>query len=184
MGDSILDTNVLITATAAHQGGQAPRKMAQRGEPVQLSDRKLQNEVYAWVRDFRKDPEARLVIDVPERNIHKEYGNKLSDDEYGRMVAAEKLQRWQICEARGIEFVDNGTERVARLPEALEAVVNDKSDRKLVAAAIITGAPIINVSDTDWLDWEPTLKAFGVVHTALLPEDLRGRWLAKKAGRA
>jgi hypothetical protein len=183
MADFVVDTNVLITATEAAQGGVAPRKMAARGEVVEIQDPATQRKVYEWVKAFRADSEALLVLDMPVSNIHKEYGNKLCDYEYGRIVAAEKLQNWQIRPAVGIEFVDNGNERVARLPAHLEAVIGDVSDRKMVAAALATGAPIINASDTDWYDWEDVLKEAGVDVIHLVPEYSKAKWKAKKAER-
>jgi len=38
----------------------------------------------------------------------------------------------------------------------------DKSDRKFVAAAIVTSAPVLNAVDSDWLDHEESLSKCGV----------------------
>lgn len=38
----------------------------------------------------------------------------------------------------------------------------DPSDRKFVAAAKVTGAPVVQATDTKWLDWGPVLSRHGV----------------------
>lgn len=38
----------------------------------------------------------------------------------------------------------------------------DPSDRKLVAAAKVAGAPIVQAADTKWLDWQAVLDRHGV----------------------
>ena len=39
----------------------------------------------------------------------------------------------------------------------------DPSDRKFVAVAKVSGAPVVQATDTKWLDWGPALDRHGVV---------------------
>jgi len=59
-------------------------------------------------------------------------------------------------------------------------VIHDPPDRKFVAAALIDlsdggHSTIINAVDTDWCDWEKTLKRFGITLTHLIDEWCHGR---------
>lgn len=70
MGDYVVDTNVLLCASAAHPG--SPFDKADHvPDPLLLM-------VLDWLSAFRADPNRHLVLDELFR-IYDEYRNKLTD---------------------------------------------------------------------------------------------------------
>ncbi|MFZ4578143.1 MAG: hypothetical protein ACOYOB_07050 [Myxococcota bacterium] len=164
MGSEVVDTNVLMVATAMEQGWSRPR--------VPVDDLVVMQRVFRWVKAFREDPSRLLVMDAPRRTILEEYNkpkNLSQRDYYGRKVVQHKF------DTGAIQFVDlqywaNGTEWVAVLPADVAALFHDLGDRKMVAAAFNADAPIINATDGDWTEAGPAqgLQTLGVVVTQLL----------------
>jgi len=182
MSSEIIDTNVLIMATAGSLGGKAPAAMAARGETVGCDDLSLQTRLWDWLKAFRHDPERKLVLDFPRLTIKQEYANKLGKDEFGMRVVLEKISRGEY-ERVDLTYSPNGSELVAELPDELQAVVHDLGDRKLVAAAMESGAAIHNATDTDWYDWQAPLEDVGVFVVHLIEDWSRPLWESKKAKR-
>ena len=56
----------------------------------------------------------------------------------------------------------------------LELPINalDRSDRKFLAVAVISGATIANALDTDWLEQEPLLHGLGISVRQLCPQHM------------
>lgn len=151
MSDCIIDTNVLLVASAHHPGS-----------PFEDSDvpaRHMQV-VLDWLMAFRKDSQSKIVLD-DFWEIWKEYHHKMTGQDIGLIVVAEKLQSARFV---GVEYDEHGH---GRLSETLELVVHDRSDRKFVAAAHIDRrngdqSRIVNAVDSDWCAWESALKAEGI----------------------
>jgi hypothetical protein len=63
----------------------------------------------------------------------------------------------------------------APLPQALEAIVHDADDRKFVEASLAVNPhpPIVNASDSDWLDCQDALADEGVEVVQLIGDWLR-----------
>ena len=114
MADCIIDTNVLLVASACDPGshfddsGHVPAKK--------------QMVVLDWLKAFRKDGSRCIVLDQSmnrKGSIWKEYHHKMSGQDYGLMVIVEKLQS---CQVRFLDIMydlhDNGTvdAQVADLP--------------------------------------------------------------------
>lgn len=58
------------------------------------------------------------------------------------------------------------------LPDELAGIVHDRDDRKFVAVSLACSppAPIVNATDSDWVDWEECLRDHGVEVIQLCPE--------------
>lgn len=181
MPEWVIDTNVLLVATRFHLG-EPPAKMRIRGQDVPVANMEDQKTVYNWLRGFHRNSDDILVLDVPHNLIKDEYSHKLEKHEYGRMMIAEKFSRgeFRICH---VEVDENGDAII--LHEAgLE--VFDKADRRMVAAALESGAPIVNACDTDWYDLEDsgTLGRLGIRIEQVIDPCCRKLWkeMKKKAG--
>jgi hypothetical protein len=55
----------------------------------------------------------------------------------------------------------------------------DPSDRKFVAAAKVSGAPVQQATDTKWLDWSDALRRHGVVVRYVHEPSIRAAYRAK-----
>lgn len=143
MSSLVIDTNVLTIASAPLAGWVHPR--------IPLAELALVDKVFNWVKAFREDADRELVMDCGKA-ILDEYlspRNMSEFNHYGRQVVQHKFStgctHWVT-----LEYWNNGSERVARLPEAAEALMHDLGDRKMVAAAAAAQASIVNASDSDW----------------------------------
>lgn len=155
MADHVVDTNVLIVASAADPA--SPFKDTH----VPTSERRI---VYAWLKDFRADDGRRLIMDRA-RGILREYRKKLTTQDYGMIVAMEKLRTAAFVPVKYDGEYAVVPERLARF---------DNSDKKLVAAHLAHRAEggqstIVNACDTDWHEHEEALSAEGVIVEQLLP---------------
>lgn len=170
MADHVVDTNVLIVASAADAGWPATKTH------VPPAERRV---VLAWLKAFLKDDGRRLVMD-DRRRIFKEYRNKLTEQDFGLVVALRKLDGavWVRVQYDG---------EYAVVPEGLAAF--DNSDKKLVAAHLAHEAnggacTIVNACDTDWHEHEEALTAHGVEVEQLLPEWCRREYWRKHPEKA
>jgi hypothetical protein len=143
MSPEVLDTNVLTIGSAPLADWVHPR--------IPLSEKRLVQKVFQWLRAFREDPTRHLVMD-DEQTILTEYKTRRNMPEfthYGRQVVQHKISTGATCWVT-LEYWANGDERVARLPAEIEALLHDLGDRKMVAAAVAAKAPIVNACDSDW----------------------------------
>lgn len=154
MGDCIIDTNVLLVASAQHPGS-----------PFEDSDvpEVHMRIVLDWLMAFRKNSQCNIVLDHFWK-IWEEYHHKMTGQDIGLMVVTEKLQ------LASVRFVDVEYDKNGHgcLPRGLENVIHDRSDRKFVAAALSdltngSRSKIINAIDSDWCDWEKALKRAGII---------------------
>jgi hypothetical protein len=141
MPGEVIDTNVLVLASALEQGWSRPR--------VPTSDVRVFCTVHEWLRTFRSAEARSLVMDLPKRTIWVEYARNLAPDDYGMKVVQSKWDAGLI-EVVQLQFESNGEEAVAVLPAEAAAGIHDLGDRKMVAAAFFATAPIVNAADSDW----------------------------------
>ncbi|QHJ00405.1 hypothetical protein GT347_21945 [Xylophilus rhododendri] len=167
---SVVDTNVLIVASAADYGSPF------RPDATPVQDDILRMEVLDWVQAFDCDAGRSVVLDW-DWHICSEYQNKLNvDQDYGWLAMMAKKDRNEVVWI-GLEMDSDGH---AILPADLGSAVTDLADRKMVAAVLSAQSDghdcrLVNACDTDWLDCEPALKNAGVhVHQLL------GDWLKHK----
>jgi len=153
--DHIIDTNVLLVASARH-----PISPFRDCDHVPVEQ---QQTVLDWLMEFRKDGQRQIVLDLSCK-ILDEYHNKLTrGQDLGSLVVMEKMQLGQVRFVK-VVYDQHGH---GCLPPVLEKVVHDRSDRKFVAAAMIDlsngdESTIINAVDTDWYAWETALKRAGI----------------------
>jgi hypothetical protein len=160
MTGTVIDTNVLTIASAPHAKWVHPR--------IPLADLEAVNKVFEWVKAFRDDATRHLVMDY-EQSILDEYRSVKNMPEfmhYGRQVVHHKVTTGAMVLV-ALDYQFNGTERVARLPAEVEALMHDLGDRKMVAAAAAAGAPIVNASDADWTN-ESEKKALELMEVDLV----------------
>ncbi|MDW7711188.1 MAG: hypothetical protein SCH98_12010 [Deferrisomatales bacterium] len=144
MPDHIIDTNVLLVASAAHPYS----PFGASNLPATEQDR-----VFEWLAAFRADDSRSMVWDTLWR-IYEEYRNKLTDQDYGLQVVKEKMQRARFVE---VAYDENGA---AVVP--VEFAAFDPSDRKFLAVLLTDGeSTLVNATDTDWLEIEEALMDVG-----------------------
>lgn len=167
MSAEVIDTNVLTIASAPQAGWVHPR--------IPLTRPELVLKVLDWVSAFRDDPERRLVLDLAGTLLVEYHDNMDDFMSYGRQVVQHKIQtsavRWV-----DLAYQMNGDERVARLPEEVEALLHDLGDRKIVAAAFEASACLVNACDGDWTEPGPAaaLALLGIPLVQILTDDERG----------
>lgn len=176
MADSyVVDTNVLIVASAADDGSPF------RPDATPVQEAALRKEVLDWLKAFELDDERSVVLDW-DWHICSEYQNKLNlEQDYGWLAIMSKKDRNEVVWV-GIDLDANGH---AKLPAALRKAVSDLEDRKMVAAVLSAKADgneckLINACDTDWLDCKQALIAADVQVHQLLDAWLKQRHKSKK----
>ncbi|MCC6916940.1 hypothetical protein [Nitrosomonas sp.] len=170
----VVDTNVLITASAASPT--APRDI-----DVTPRDPALRFRVWQWLVEFENSP-ARLVLDSAGK-IKEEYDRKLGFNDYGIQVV---IHKWSTAAVDNVD-VQYDANGHALLPPPLNSVVHDLADRKMVAAALEAtkyfGESVIAFAgDTDWHDWEQALIQAGLSLEPIIEEWSRAKH-AEKANR-
>lgn len=172
---SVVDTNVLIVASAADDGSPF------RPDATPVQEAALRQEVLRWLQAFEEDSGRSVVLDW-DWHICGEYQNKLNpEQDYGWLAVMAKRDRNEVVWV-GIE-VD--AHRHAKLPGDLHKAVCDKDDRKMVAAVLAAkleghDSKLVNACDTDWLDCEQALVDAGVGVQHLLNEWLRRKHSSMK----
>ncbi len=157
MPDHVVDTNVLLVASAAHPYSPFDDTHVPLDEQLQVLD---------WLVEFGRDDSRRLVLD-DVLAIYEEYRHKLTEQDVGLQVIHAKMQAHRVV---SLEWDADGH---AIVPEALQAC--DRSDRKFLAAALtdVKGISIVNAADSDWIEIEDVLKDAGVVVHHLIEAWLR-----------
>ena len=169
MDDYIIDTNVLLVASAQHPGSPFADS-----DHVPVEQRQI---VLDWLMAFRKDGERKIVLD-DSLKIWDEYHNQMiRGQDIGSLIATEKLQFARFVH---IAFDRNGH---GLLPDELEDV--DRSDRKFVALALKDFADggsskIVNACDRGWYNCEEALEQVGVVVLQLVEDWSRQEWKEKR----
>lgn len=164
MPDHVVDTNVLLIASAADPSS-----------PFSDSDvpPELQLLVFEWVAALRADAGRTMVWDSLF-TIYQEYRHQLTEQDYGLQVVNEKMET-----ARYVEL-EHDAHGDAVVPDTFGGF--DRSDQKFLATVLGDGgaSSLVNASDTDWLGIEYELVMSGIVVEHLLEEWLRAKYTAKK----
>lgn len=160
MNEHVLDTNVLLVASAADP------YLPWEGDSHVPAEQ--QSAVFEWLAEFKADPERAIVLD-DLLSIYEEYLNKLTPQHFGLLVINEKMQQALM---RQVELArdDDG---IPVVPTAFQTF--DRSDRKFLAAALTDPEQIaiVNAADTDWLYFEEQLEAAGVKVLHVIEDWLR-----------
>lgn len=171
----MIDTNVLIVASAAHIGNVEL-------QDVTPNDPVLCQQVLDWMIEFERSDSVWLFDS--EGAIDAEYrGSRFLDSgSYAFQVLNHKHQMLQV-DFSNVELDENGK---AVLTPELQELVHDTSDRIMVATAYgkaieTRSETIANASDTDWYSWEEGLRNHGVLIEQLIPEWSRAKFLEKEA---
>lgn len=167
MSGHVVDTNVLVVATAAELAWTRPR--------IPTNDPAVIQRVFEWVVAFRMDAERQLVMDFPSKTILLEYKNNLPDFQcFGRRVVQHKFDTGALSIV-DLDYWMNGNEAVAVLPTGTDRYFHDLGDRKMVAAAYEAATPIVNATDGDWTEPDVVagLRVLGVTVVQLLDADER-----------
>ncbi len=164
----VIDTNVLTIASAVDAGWVHPR--------IPLAERRLVLAVLRWVMKFRDSRDRHLVMDYAQ-TILAEYKSPRNMPEhglYGRQVVQHKFDTGAIHFVE-LTYWNNGSERVACLPEEVEVLIHDLGDRKMVAAAYEAGAILVNACDSDWTNPEEVeaLELLGISLVQVLTDEER-----------
>jgi hypothetical protein len=174
MADSrVIDTNVLIVASAADDG--SPFKP----DATPVEEGELRSDVLDWLNKFESDPERHAVLDW-DWIICGEYQNKLTEQDYGWLALMSKKDKNEVVWI-GLTVDSDGH---AVLDPALAVSVTDLADRKMVLAALEaikqgSACKLTNACDTDWLDCADALQVAGLGVENLLEDWLRARWNVK-----
>lgn len=146
MNDHVVDTNVLLVASAAHPYSPFSDTHVPPDE---------RRQVFEWLCEFRADETRRMVLDQTFK-IYDEYRNKLTDQDYGLQVISAKMENMRTI---AISLTADGH---ADVPEDFSDF--DPSDCKFLAVALADPSTIaiVNAADSDWLDVEAQLASAGV----------------------
>lgn len=166
----LLDTNVLIVASAADDGSPF------QPEATPIQEKQYREKVLRWLVAFETNADCHAVLDW-DWHICGEYSNKLTEQDYGWLALMAKKDRNEIVWV-GLEVDRDGH---AVLPDSLAADVTDLADRKMVAAVLAAqtdghSCKLVNACDTDWLDCADALKMAGIEAEHLLEHE----WLIPK----
>lgn len=157
MADHVIDTNVLLVASAADPGSPFS------DTHVPVPERKI---VFDWLVAFRKN-DRRLVLDSLWK-IYKEYLKKMTAQDYGLQVVHEKMR----AAFRQVE-IQCATDGMVMVPAEFNAL--DSDDRKFLAVALADEgrSTIVNATDPDWFAIEQECDANGIVVDQLIETWLR-----------
>jgi predicted nucleic acid-binding protein len=168
----VIDTNVLIAASAADPG--SPSDI-----DATPDDPSLRLKVLEWLSDFHEST-SRLILDS-ELKIFSEYNNKLGHADFGIQVVMSKWSQDAVDSVNVVYDSDgNGV-----LPESLMRVIHDLADRKMVAASLASHADfgegcVAFAGDTDWHDWERELAEHDVLLEPIIEDWSRAKHAEKK----
>lgn len=171
----VIDTNVLLVASAAHDASPFPADAT----PVEKAE--LRTEVLNWVMDFEESQRGMMLDYAWE--IIGEYQNNLSEQDYALQIVLHLKDTSRVSWFLLEQEADGRT----RIPHAeLDQAITDLADRKMVAGVMaggcgVGGCNLINACDTDWYDWQAAMEAADVYVEQLIHEWCHARWLAKQA---
>ncbi|WP_140821381.1 hypothetical protein [Mesorhizobium sp. CU2] len=121
---------------------------------------------------------GRLILDVGGE-IEQEYTRHLNMGQPGvgnRFIqafltaAAKRIERLEITKEKDGSYRD--------FPSVGSLKKFDLSDRKFAALSIVSGAPVANAVDSDWLEHRQALEDSGVKIHFVCGAD-KGRWFAR-----
>jgi len=148
----VVDTNVAIVANGPKAG--EPRPPSPRCRKATIN----------FLSTLRKSRDRKVFLDQAGR-IEEEYRRYLNprgqpgvgDRFYMEIIrsAPKKIERVDLPQRADGEYVD--------LPQPLIDKGFDPSDRKFAALARRQNVPVVNATDSDWLNHGKTLAAEGIV---------------------
>ena len=176
----VIDTNVLLVASAAHEASPVPADAT----PVEKAE--LRTRVLEWLTKFELD-DRQIVLDYDWEIVSEYRGEnrreKLTEQDYGMQVV---LHKWSTGRYFGflLQKEVDGRTRIAHA--GLDPAIADLADRKMVAAVLAGGCNaggcnLVNACDTDWYDWQAAMEAADVYVEQLIHEWCHAKWLAKQA---
>ena len=171
----VIDTNVLIVASAAH--GTSP--FAEDATPVDRAE--LRSAVLAWLIQFEQSQRC-IVLDYKWEIVGEYRGDnrrdRLTEQDYGMQLV---LQLWSTGRFCGflLEYRADGSAHIGH--PGLDLVITDIADRKMVAAVLAGGASsggcsLVNACDTDWYDWQVEMEAADVYVEQLIHDWCFEKW--------
>jgi len=170
MGMYLIDTNVMLAASAAFAGG----GHAERAMPKDSAQRQA---IFDWLRGFEGADDDSLVLDEGLL-IQEEYEQNMPGwpaQWYGMQVLQWKMDHGLVAWVP-IDVSRATGEPVAVLEPPYEAAVRDPADRKWVACALSAATlyesvpPIVYAAESDWYKAEPELLPLGIRVKRLLPD--------------
>jgi len=176
----VIDTNVLMLASAAHPTS----PFTPDATSIQAAE--LRQKVLDWLVDFDLS-QRKIVLDFDWIIVNEYRGvnrrDKLTDQDYGLQLVLQLSSTDRVNWFK-IETEADGRTRLGH--EALDPVITDQEDRKMVAGVLASGGraggcTLVNSCDTDWYDWQPQMEAADVFVEQLIPEWCHPKWLAKHA---
>jgi len=170
----VVDTNVLIVASAADDGSPF------RPEATPVQEEQLRQRVLDWLVTFEADAGRHVILDYNWR-ICSEYCNKLTDQDYGWMAIMAKYDRNEVVWIA----IDVDVDGHGVVPDGMAAAVTDLADRKMVNAVLASCAAgytckLTNACETDWLDCANALAEFGIETEHIIEDWLRTKWESKR----
>lgn len=154
---AIVDTNVAVTANGRSAQASLPcvRACVQR------------------LLTLREN--GKIVLDT-SWHVLREYKDNLSETGQpgvGDAFLLWVLQNWAnplLSELYSLDYDPQDRENFVVFPRDPELAQFDPSDRKFVALAIVSDAPILNAVDSDWHNSDHILRRFGVYVDFICPE--------------
>lgn len=147
MSEVIIDTNVAVVAN--------------RQNPDVV-----ENCADACIIFLAKAKSEHVILLDDGDEIRAEYARALQlrrPYELGAQFLIYVLQRqYDSNRVRRIELTKTGAGEFSDFPQDPGLATFDRSDRKFAALAKVTGADVINATDSDWIDFQPALNANGI----------------------
>lgn len=119
----------------------------------------------------------RIVVDAQFEILGEYWSNVVPQDPgyaaITELIASDRVDYQQIEIRLGVVV----------LAAKLDGLVYDMADRKFVAVAVAhpKRPPILNASDTDWLDWQEGLKRDGIEVRHVCEDELASRRASKSS---
>jgi len=174
----VIDSNVLLVASAAH----ASSPFEPDATPVQ--EAMLRQTVLDWLIAFEAG-DRQIVLDYDWIIVNEYKGinrrDKLTEQDYGLLLVLQLTSTDRVSWFK-IELEADGRTRLG--DAALDPVITDQADRKLVAGVLAVGGrtggcTLVNSCDTDWYDWQTPLEAADVFVEQLIHDWCYAKWRTK-----
>lgn len=158
----VVDTNVLIVAN----GRDTNATTACRAAAIEA------------LRQVLRD--GRIVVDAADAILaeYRRHCEPKGQPGVGDRFFHEVLMRYDGKVER-IHLETNEAGDYADFPDDPDLVGFDRSDRKFAAAARKSGAPVLNATDSDWLDFAAALERHGL-KVSFVCGRTRDRWFADR----
>lgn len=158
MNDYVVDTNVLAVANGRHEHASSSCRLAS----IEMLGEILEN--------------GRISVDEAGEILaeYRTYCSPVGQPGVGDAFFREVLLNY-VGKVNRVELAKNADGTFANFPPDPELAQFDPSDRKFVAVAVVSGAPVVNSTDPDWLEHKPALNRNGIEIVFVCTEQLE-RW--------